>query len=46
MSDSRHENYEILNLIGYGLAKFALDFVQAFGFRTKTVFYESMISKG
>ena len=39
MSDNRHENYEILNLIGYGLAKFDLDFVQAFGF-------ENMISKG
>src|SRR3989304_6217597 len=46
MSDNRHENYEILNLIGYGLAKFYLDFVKAFGLETKTAFYESMISKG
>lgn len=46
MSDNRHENYEILNLIGYGLAKFDLDFVQAFGFETKTAFYENMVSKG
>jgi len=46
MSDNRHENYEILNLIGYGLAKFDLDFVKAFGLETKTAFYESMISKG
>ena len=46
MSDNRHENYEILNLMGYGLAKFDLDFVKAFGLETKTAFYESMISKG
>jgi hypothetical protein len=46
MADNRHENYEILNLIGYGLSKFDLDFVQAFGFKTKTAFYENMISKG
>ena len=38
MSDGRHENYEILNLIGYGLAKFDVDFVQAFGFQTKQLF--------
>ena len=46
MPDGRHENYEILNLIGYGLAKFDLEFVQAFGFRTKTAFYESLMSQG
>jgi hypothetical protein len=46
MSDNRHENYEILNLLGYGLAKFDSDFVKAFGFETKTAFYESMVSKG
>ena len=45
MSDSLHENYEILNLIGYGLAKFDLDFVRAFTFTTETAFYKSMISK-
>ena len=46
MPDNRHENYEILNLIGYGLAKFDMNFVREFGFSTKTAFYESMISKG
>lgn len=30
MSDKKHENYEILNLIGYGLAKFDMDFVNLF----------------
>jgi hypothetical protein len=46
MTDSRHENYEILNLIGYGLAKFNLDFVWAFGFATKAAFYRNIISRG
>ena len=31
MSDTKHENYEILNLIGYGLAKFDMNFVKQFG---------------
>nr|CBX30956.1 unknown protein [uncultured Desulfobacterium sp.] len=38
MSDNKHENYELLNLIGYGLAKFDMDFVNEFGFKTKTAF--------
>ena len=37
---NKHENYEILNLIGYGLSKFDDDFVREFGFKTKTTFYE------
>lgn len=37
---SKHENYEILNLIGYGLSKFNDDFIKEFGFKTKTAFYE------
>lgn len=46
MSDTRHENYEILNLIGYGLAKFDMYFVREFGFATKTAFYKNLITKG
>ena len=46
MSNSRHENYEILNLIGYGLAKFGLEFVRAFGFETKAAFYQHIVVKG
>ena len=34
---------EILNLIGYGVAKFDLNFVKEFGFRTKTSFYEYLV---
>ena len=37
---NKHENYEILNLIGYGLSKFNDDFIKEFGFKTKTAFYE------
>jgi hypothetical protein len=43
MSDNRHENYELLNLLGYGLAKFNMDFVREFGFKTKTAFYEYIV---
>jgi hypothetical protein len=46
MSDSQHKHYDILNLIGYGLAKFDLDFIRAFGFKTKTAFYQKMVSTG
>lgn len=31
MSDNKHKNYEVLNLIGYGLAKFNTSFISAFG---------------
>ncbi|MGC1204483.1 MAG: DUF3883 domain-containing protein [Flavobacteriaceae bacterium] len=40
---SKHENYEILNLIGYGLSKFNNDFIKEFGFKTKTSFYEYLV---
>ena len=46
MSDNKHENYEILNLIGYGLAKFDMDFVKQFGYQTKTDFYREMVNRG
>ena len=36
---SQHANYEILNMIGYGLAKFNT-FAEVFGFTTKTAFYD------
>lgn len=40
----KHQNYEILNLIGYGLAKFDMAFVRAFGFKSKMAFYQAMVS--
>jgi hypothetical protein len=39
-SGTKHQNYEILNLIGYGLSKFNDDFIKEFGFTTKTAFYD------
>lgn len=43
---SKHENYEILNLLGYGLAKFDTRFEKLFGFETKTAFYKYMVECG
>lgn len=43
MSDNKHKNYELLNLIGYGLAKFNMDFVKEFGFMTKISFYQHIV---
>lgn len=42
----KHENYEILNLLGYGLAKFNDDFIKQFGFKTKTSFYDYFVELG
>lgn len=42
----KHQNYEVLNLIGYGLAKFDMSFVTFFGFKTKTAFYEYIVEQG
>ena len=42
----KHENYEVLNLIGYGLAKFDMSFVKFFGVKTKTAFYEYIVRQG
>ncbi len=41
----RHENYEILNLVGYGLAKFELGLVVALGFKTKSDLFKSLIAR-
>jgi len=38
--NNKHKNYEILNLLGYGLSKFNEDFIQEFGFKNKSSFYE------
>lgn len=43
MNDNKHENYELLNLIGYGLAKFDMNFVREFGLKTKTAFYQNIV---
>ena len=42
--NNKHKNYEILNLIGYGLSKFDNAFIFEFGFSTKTAFYNYCVS--
>lgn len=43
---NKHENYEILNLIGYGLSKFNDGFIKEFGFTTKTNFFNYFVEIG
>lgn len=43
---SKHEHYELLNLLGYGLAKFDQKFVEEFGFTTKDSFYNYFVESG
>jgi hypothetical protein len=45
-ANQKHENYEILNLIGYGLSKFNMNFVENYGFDTKSAFYEYIVNIG
>ena len=35
-----------MNLIGYGLAKFDMDFVKEFGFKTRSAFYQYCVDLG
>ncbi len=43
---TKHENYEILNLLGYGLSKFDDAFLKEFGFSTKTNFFNYFVEIG
>lgn len=43
---NKHDNYEILNLLGYGLAKFNNQFIKQFGFKTKISFFEYFVELG
>jgi len=43
--NNKHENYEILNLIGYGLSKFNNKFINEFGFTTKSAFYTFCVNQ-
>ncbi|WP_369912421.1 hypothetical protein [Streptococcus merionis] len=45
-SGKRHKHYELLNLIGYGLAKFDNEFIKEFGYETKTKFYHCFVDLG
>ncbi len=42
----KHENYEILNLIGYGLSKYDTAFIKEFSFTSKAAFYNYCVEIG
>lgn len=44
--ENQEQISETLNLIGYGLAKFDLNFVREFGFETKAAFYQYIVDLG
>lgn len=44
--NNKHENYEILNLIGYGLSKFNNSFIKEFGFTTQNSFFKYIVEIG
>ena len=46
MENKEEKISEILNLIGYGLAKFDLKFINEFGFKTKTSFNQFIVDTG
>ena len=43
---SKHRNYELLNLVGYGLAKFGNSFWRRFGCKSKADFYRHLVALG
>lgn len=43
---NKHRNYEILNLLGYGLSKFNNAFINEFGFTTKLNFFNYFVEIG
>ena len=43
---SKHPHYELLNLIGYGLAKFDDTFIKEFQCSSKSEFYRYIVSLG
>ncbi len=46
MDENENKISETLNLIGYGLAKFDLDFTKEFGYKTKTSFSQFVVDIG
>lgn len=43
---NKHENYELLNLLGYGLSKFDNELIKQFGFKTKQAFFDYFVELG
>ncbi|MCK5784596.1 MAG: DUF3883 domain-containing protein [Desulfobacterales bacterium] len=46
MASNKHEHYYALNLMGYGLAKFDMEFVEQMGFFSKQDFYRYVVDIG
>ncbi len=46
VSGNRHQHYELLNLLGYGLAKFDNEFIKEFGYQIKSDFYQYFVDLG
>lgn len=46
MTDGRNPNYEVLSLIGYGLAKFDNVFHREFGCASKQAFFRTLVARG
>lgn len=46
VDNRKHQNYELLNMIGYGLAKFDKNFIEQFGFSNKQAFYNYIVEIG
>lgn len=40
---NKHKHYELLNLLGYGLAKFGHDFIEQFNCKNKEQFYQYFV---
>jgi hypothetical protein len=45
-SGVKHDDYEILNLVGYGLAKYEKPLIAALGVPTKSALYLHLIQRG
>lgn len=45
-SSNKHEHYELLNLLGYGLAKFNNEFIKQFNCKSKEQFYQYFVDFG
>ncbi|UNU73475.1 DUF3883 domain-containing protein [Moraxella nasovis] len=43
---NKHEHYELLNLLGYGLAKFNHEFIKQFNCKSKEQFYQYFVDLG
>lgn len=46
MGNTEEKKSEILNLIGYGMAKYNYDFIQEFGMKTKSAFGQYIVDLG